>query len=271
MMRARLVSFVPCTLTVLLAMSVLSACTKLTESTPVLNRYGAINITAKSTSTSGAKANATVIFFQSYSAAVPNSATQQSDQCTFASVDTTLAVTQGVSKAGDAVAFTIGATNTSLPYDLLLFRYANLTTAPITYASGDVVQVVVPGATDVFPASNISVRLAEPMIPGSITLPTSGSPLAVTWNAASDTTSAVILSLRYANPSTSAYGNEQIFCALRDDGKYEIPASALTAFLASPNNRRSLQLTRWRTNQLLIDAHTLLHIATSVDSTIVFP
>lgn len=259
------------TRTLLFVVPVLSACTKLTESTPVLNRYGAVNITAKPTSTTRASANATVIFFQSYSASVPNSATQQSDQCTFATVDTTTTVTQGVGKAGDAVAFTIGATSLSLPYDLLLFRYANPTTAPITYASGDLVQVVIPGATDVFPASSISVRLAEPMIPGAIALPASGLPLSVTWNAASDTTSAIILSLRYANPSTSAYGNEQIFCALRDDGKYDIPASALTAFLASPNNRRSLQLTRWRTNQLLIDAHTLLHIATSVDSTVVFP
>ncbi len=259
------------TRTLLFAAPMLSACTKLTESTPVLNRYGAVNITAKPTSITRATANATVIFFQSYSASVPNSATQQSDQCTFAAVDTTTTVTQGVKKAGDAVALTIGATSLSLPYDLLLFRYANPTTAPITYASGDLVQVVVAGATDVFPASNISVRLAEPMIPGAIALPASGLPLSVTWNAGSDTTSAVILSLRYANPSTSAYGNEQIFCALRDDGKYDIPASALTAFLASPNNRRSLQLTRWRTNQLLIDAHTLLHIATSVDSTVVFP
>jgi hypothetical protein len=116
------------------------------------------------------------------------------------------------------------------------------------------------------------VKLAEPLIPGAITVPTTTAPMVFTWNAPepSDTTSAIILSLRYANPATSPYANEQIYCALNDDGTHQLPTSALAAFLASPNDKRSLVMTRWRTREQAVDGRTILHIATSVDTTLKF-
>lgn len=253
------------------ASSLGAACGTLTEANPVTNRYGAVNITAKNKSASTATANATVVFFTSFSAAVPNSATQAVDQCTFATVDTVTTPVTGVSKAGTSIALAVGSNTISLPYQDGLFRYGNAFDSPFVYASGDAAVATIPGATDVFPASNISVKLAEPIIPGAIALPAFGTNLAVTWNASGDTTTAVLLSLRYANPTTSAFGNEQILCALKDDGRFEVPSSGLTAFLAAPNATRSLKLTRWRTREALLDAHTILHIATSIDSTVKFP
>ena len=115
------------------------------------------------------------------------------------------------------------------------------------------------------------MRLAETLIPGAVAIPAPGASLSVTWNASTDTTAAILLSLKYNNPTTSSYPNEQIFCALKDDGKFEIPPSGLTAFLAAPNSSRSLRLTRWRTRETLIDPKTILHIATSIDTTVKFP
>jgi hypothetical protein len=129
--------------------------------------------------------------------------------------------------------------------------------------------VSIPGG-ERFPASNVTVKLAEPIIPGAVAIPAAGQPLVVTWNATNDATTAVRLSLRYANPASSTFANEQVFCSLRDDGRTEIPANALASFLASPNARRSLTLTRFRTNEARPGPNALLHIATTVDTTVTF-
>ncbi len=250
---------------------VVAACTSVTEATPTRNRYGAVSIRARNTANGRATANATTVIFEAYTTALPNSALQQSDQCAYVAIDTVTAPVKGVKKAGAQVGLSIGGASVSLPYDDLYFRYANPENAPFSYGAGDVVQATIPGDADVFPSSSISVRLAEPIVPGVITVPTGGTPMLFSWNASNDSTAAVILSLRYANPPSSSYANQQIYCALKDDGAHQLPTSALAAFLASPNIRRSLQVTRWRTREALIDARSYLHIATSIDTTLSFP
>ena len=254
------------------ALSALGACNSLTESNPSPNRYASISIKARNGASNRATANATAIFFEAFTAAVPNSALSQTDQCVYAAVDTTISVTKGVKKAGASVSLGIGSGSITLAYDDVLFRYANPVASPFGYAAGDNVQASILGDAAVYPASSIAVRLAEPLIPGTITVPTTTAPMVFSWNspAAGDTTSAIILSLRYSNPATIGYANEQIYCALKDDGNHQLPTSALTAFLASPNDKRSLVLTRWRTRELLVDAKTVLHIASSVDTTLKF-
>ncbi len=248
-----------------------SACGELTQANPTLNRYGAINIAAQGGTNASVPANATVIFFEAFTAAVPNSALQRTDECRFAAFDTTVTLTRGANKAGDNVNLAFGTQSVVLPYQASLLRYANPFDSPFTYASGDAAVVNIPGAAGVYPASSISVLLAEPIVPGAIALPAAGAPLVVTWNATTDATTAVILSLRYANPASGTFGNEQIFCALADDGRHELPGNALGPFLAAPGGTRSLRLTRWRTREALLDPSTVLHIATSVDSTIRIP
>ena len=247
-----------------------TACTNLTEANPITNRFGAVSILAKNASGTSARANATVILFEAFSAALPSSLLQQPDQCVFSQVDTATAIVRGVKQAGDAVGFTVGGRPLSLAYDATYQRYATPENTPFTYTAGEQVQVSIPGTASVFPASTIGVRLAEPIIPGTISIPSGTTPMTFTWNAASDTSSAIILSLRYANPAQSSYANEQIYCALRDDGTHQLPTTALAAFLASPNDKRVLQITRWRTNEVKIDSRTFLHVASSIDTTLTF-
>jgi hypothetical protein len=253
------------------AMLAMVACSGLTGANPTPNRYGSINIRARNAAGGGASAKATAIIFEAYSATVPNSALQQTDQCVYATVDTTTVTVKGVKKAGAAMSLTYGSATVSVPYDDVNFRYATPDNAPFAYGSGDVLQASIPGDGTVYPAANITVRLAEPLIPGVITVPSGTTPMAFTWNASNDSTAAIILSLRYANPPTTSYANEQIYCSLRDDGAHLLPTSALDAFLASPSAKRSLQLTRWRSRETLLDDRTILHIATSIDTTITFP
>lgn len=263
--------FLPALGALLLSAS-LGGCSNLTESsTPTINRYAAVNITGRTASATQARATATVIFFEAISVQAPSSTLQQTEECVFSAVDTTVTPTIGQNRAGTTIGLTAGTTALQLAYSDTLRRYATPVGQPFTYSAGEQVQITIPGATDVFPAQTIGVRLAEPIVPGPVAAPAAGQPFTVTWNATNDATAAIILAVKYANPGTSSYANEQIYCALRDDGSHTIPATALTAFLASPPNRRSVTLTRWRTNEAQPDSRSLLHIATSVDTTVVVP
>lgn len=245
-----------------------TACTGLTESNPTPNRYGSISVRARANSATGATATASAIFFEAFTAAVPNSALQRDDRCEFAAVDTTTPVTRGVKRAGAQLTLAIGGRSVAMPFDAGNLRYSSAGTS-FAYTAGETVQAAVPGEDLTFPAATIGVLLAEPLIPGPVSVPAANDPMIFTWNASADTSSAIIVSLRYANPSTSTYANEQIYCSLKDDGTHQISATSLQAFRASPSNRRSLVITRWRTRETLLDARTLLHIATSVDTALV--
>jgi hypothetical protein len=249
----------------------LTGCTGLDQTAPTANRYASFSIRAKNSTNGRAVARATAIIFEAYTAGVPNSALNRTDQCVYSQVDTSTAVVKGVKKAGNTATLGISGTTVPLPYDDIYFRYATPENVTFAYNRGDVVSASIPGAADVYPSATITVPLAEPIIPGTIRIPTGTEPMQFTWNGPNDSTSAVILSLRYANPATSPYANEQIYCSLNDDGVHQLPTTVLTAFLASPNSKRSLTLTRWRTREALPDSRTILHIASSVDTTLTFP
>ncbi len=250
------------------ALPAASSCLHLTEAAQLpVYKFGAISLRARSGPGSTALANSTAIFFEAYSAGVPDSKNQL-NTCAFSTVDTTTQVVTGVTKAGTAVSLLFGAgtstTTVPLNYDSTFKRYASAATT--TYKSGDSVRVSIPGETGGFPNSTIAVRLAEPLLPGVVTLPAAGQPMSITWNASADTTTAIIISLKYANPATSTYANQQILCALKDDGDQTIPAEAMAVVLASPAALRSLLLTRWRTQLVNPDASTVLHIVTVMDT-----
>ncbi|MEP6778984.1 MAG: hypothetical protein ABJC26_03785 [Gemmatimonadaceae bacterium] len=245
-----------------------SACLHLTEAANLpVYQFGAVSLRATSAAGSKAAATSTAIFFEAYSAGVPDSR-NQTNTCVFSTVDTTTPFVTGVKKAGTAVSLQFGSNSTTstvpLNFDSTFKRYTSSGTT--TYSAGDSVKVNIPGETGGFPASTIAVRLAEPLIPGTVTLPTTAAPMTITWNASPDTTTAIIISLKYANPATSSYANQQILCALKDDGSETIPADAITAVLASPPALRSLLLTRWRTQVVTPDATSVLHIVSVMDT-----
>ncbi|HEY0930283.1 MAG TPA: hypothetical protein VGE27_10230 [Gemmatimonas sp.] len=253
------------------AVAFVGACNSLTEREQFNDRFGAISISARNASTTQGRASASMIVFDASSVSIPNSLLQQSDQCVYASVDTTTSTPRGQLRAGDAIAMTVGAQNLSLPFSSTLVRYATPEANPFTYTRGDEATVTVPGEANGFPASNISVKLAEPIIPEPIPALVSGQVLPIRWNGTNDSTAAIILSLRYANPATSSYANEQIYCALRDDGSVDIPVGGVATLLASPANRRSMVLTRWRTSEKVLNETTLLHIVSTIDTTVAVP
>ncbi len=245
-------------------------CNGLTSADPVTNRYGAVSIIGRNAANNRAVANATVILFEAFTTALPSSELQQSDNCVYAPVDTNVTVARGVQKAGPLVNLAVGSATYPMTYDDRNLRYATDAAVPFSYVVGDSAQLTIPGDPAVFPATSIKVRLAEPLLPGAVSVPTGTTPMVFTWNAGRDTSSAIILSLRYANPASSAFANEQIYCSLKDDGTHQLPTSALAAFVASPNDKRRLQITRWRTRELRVDGRTFLHIASSIDTTLVF-
>jgi hypothetical protein len=247
----------------------LGACSSITDNQPSLQKYGAVNFLGKGTADGKGSASATVVAFESLDLLVPNSSTQQNDQCVFAVVDTLPSVVRGDRSAGETVSIAVAGASRQLPYSAADFRYATAGGAPIAYSAGDVATVSIPGDGNRFPALSGSLKLAEPLTLGPLALPAAGENLTVTWNATNDPTAAIILQVKYPNPVGSSYANEQVYCALRDDGSVVLPGALLNAFqLAS--SKRSLTLIRWRTNFIETSAAGL-HLASSIDTTVVFP
>jgi hypothetical protein len=251
-------------------MLVMSGCSTVSDPADLtLLNYGAISVQATHGDNGTGKAVATAIFFAAYAASIPDSRTP-ANYCQFSTVDTTTSPVQGETFAGASLGMLFGrgagSSSATLPYDAQFKRYAS--TVPNTYVTGDSVKVMVPGDTSGFPGAMISVRLAEPLAPEPFVLPPAGSPLTVRWNASPDSTTAILLSLKYANPASSPYPNEQIFCSLKDDGSEVLSAVAMGPVLASPAAMRSLQITRWRTQIATPNAASLLHIVSSIDTLI---
>ncbi len=267
-MRFRLSSLAGLAGSVVLA-AALAACSNLTGSDVPANRYAALNIQAKSTSTTAASGLATLIFFKGVNVTVPNSANQQTDQCIISGVDTSTVVTTGMNNAGNGIAFSVSGRSTALTYNTTLSRY-EAAAGQVTYNSGETATLTIPDAGTVFPATTLSLKLAEPLIPNAITLPTAGNDWLVRWNGTNDDVSSIQVQLFYANSSTATKPNEQVYCVFKDDGTQAIPSQYLATFLASPNGLRSMRLMRWRTNERVVDANTLLHLASTIDTVITF-
>ena len=248
----------------------LGACAGSTENQQTGQRYGAANFVAKRVAAGQAVASATFVAFEGRGVPIPNSSTQQNDQCVYANVDTSVVVTaRGDRSAGGAISIVVAGVTRTLPYSASDQRYATAAGAPITYAAGDVAQLSAPGDGASFPAVSGSVRLAEPLELGPLTTPATGANLTLTWNGTNDATAAIILSIKYPNPVGSSYANEQIYCALRDDGSVTIPGGLLNPFLLA-SSKRSLTLVRWRTN-LVTSNGANLHLTSSTDTTVVLP
>jgi hypothetical protein len=249
-----------------------AACDGVNQPLPIANRYMAVNITGRHGGAGQVSAGATVILFEAYTTAVPNSAQQQGDQCTLTPLLDTLGTeVRGQRQAGTAATLVVAGQTLTLPYSTLLSRYATAANAPFTYRAGDEGVATLPGDATVFPAASIGVKLAEPLVPGPLAAPVDGQPIAVTWNGTNDPTAAVQLSLRFASPITASGANTQLLCAVRDDGAFDIPAAALATFQVAPAATRSLKITRWRTNEAQPDPRTLVHISSSVDTIVRFP
>ncbi len=247
-----------------------SACSTVSDPDPLaLRKYGAVTVQAKHNADGSASASTSAVFFDAYSATIPDSPQPAKllsvFHCRHNGDDRRRHVASGkFNRPG--VRRGVASTD---------FRIAIRSDAFAIYISGEYelrrgrfAARHGPRRSRRFPASAIAIRLAEPLAPQPIVLPAAGSPMTVRWNASPDTTTAIIISLKYANPATSTYPNEQIICALKDDGAEEFSAIAMGPVLASPATMRSLRLTRWRTQVVTPGTTSLLHIVSSIDTLI---
>lgn len=245
----------------------MAACLNVVDNNNNLYQYGAVTVRGQGGGAAQVAATTSAVFFSALSATVPDSRNVQ-NSCAFSAVDTLPRTEQGDLRAGSALSMLIGAGSSkgtiALPYVSTNVSYVG--TQGFTYKAGDSATVAVPGDASGFTASGISIRLAEPIVPEDITVPLANNPMTVKWNPG-DSTSAIILSIRYANPINSTYANEQVLCSLRDDGTEDIAATALGPFLLSPLNKRSVKITRWRTQVVQPNLRSILHIVSTVDST----
>lgn len=254
---------------VLAVAAVLGACAGSTDNQQTLQKYGAVNFVAKRTGATQAAATATFVAFESVGLTVPNSSAQQNDQCVYANVDTSATTARGDRSAGDPVSIVVGGVTRSLTYSEADKRYATPAASPINYTAGDVAQVTVPGNGTLFPSIAGSVKLAEPIDLAPVVIPAAGNNLTITWNGTNDATAAVILQIKYPNPVSSSFANEQVYCALKDDGSVVLPGGLLNPF-SQATSKRSLTLVRWRTNLVTANG-AYLHFTSSTDTTVVFP
>jgi hypothetical protein len=248
----------------------LGACSNLSGSEAQPNRYGALNVQAKNNGTTGATGLATMIFFKGVSVSVPNSSNSQFDQCIISGIDTSTVAATGMNSVGSGLAMNIAGRAVPLTYNSANLRYETGANQ-VSYSAGESVTINVPDAGTVFPLSTLTLKLAEPIIPSALTLPAANTDWVVRWNGTNDGVSSIQLQLQYATSSTATKATEQVYCVLQDDGSVTIPASYLTGFLGSPNALRSMRLLRWRTNERVVDANTLLHLTSTIDTIVTFP
>ena len=245
----------------------LASCLSATDNNSNLYQYGAMTVRGLGGAATQVNATTNGVFFSALTASIPDSRLVQ-NSCAFSAVDTTNPVPKGDLRAGASVTLLTGTgsikTTVTLPLNTTNTSYVGA--SGFTYKAGDSATVSVPGEAGGFPASSVTVKLAEPIIPQDIIIPLANDNMLVRWNVG-DSTSAIILSIKYANPMTATYANEQVVCSLRDDGAEDILATALGPFLLSPVAKRSVKITRWRTNAVQSDTRALLHVVSTVDST----
>lgn len=247
---------------------VLAACTNSSDN-GITSRIAAVSIVGNTVDKTTASADVSVVAFDVSSDVllnIPNSTLQQTDQCVVASLTNPGTSPIGQMRAGDALQLMIGAETYNLPWSSTRNGYFTPSNAPISYLTGDVARAVISGSAEGFPAAEISVRLAEPIVIDSMSTLDADRPLEVYWNATRDPGTAVILSLAYANPATSTVANEQVYCELADDGAHLIEGVGLARAFASPPELRYITITRWRTSQSNPDDRSLVHIVSTVQT-----
>jgi hypothetical protein len=168
--------------------------------------------------------------------------------------------------AGSALALTIGAVQVSVPQRPVgAVSYNYQTTAPITFTPGDSARISVPGETGQFPAATLAVKTAEAFVVDPVAVPAVGDNLDVRWTPPGDTSSAMLISLRYADEGSTTL-NQQIFCDVFDLGQITIESNLLGGWANAESGLREVAASRVRTDQTGSDDGYLLHVLSSYDT-----
>jgi hypothetical protein len=225
--------------------------------------YGSLALESTPMTGVGASTRPYAYFFRAAPSRVriPNSRVT-SGRCDLAnySASTSTPPLLGDVSAGTALSLSIGGTEVSLPRTGLdSFYYASDGT--VFFTPGDSARLSVPGEVGQFPAFNLAVKTADPFQPEEIPDPSSGDDLTVRWTPAGDTSSAMLISLRYATQG-NATQNQQIFCDVADDGEAIVDGSLIGGWRQAASGSREAVFTRVRTAEATAEG-SLLHIFSS--------
>jgi len=131
--------------------------------------------------------------------------------------------------------------------------YRSTLTSGIPFTPGDSMVITVPGDRAGFPASTFRGKTAEPFSMVPIGTPVAGSPINLTWTAASDLNAAMFVTFRYsAAGTTPATLNRQIACAFIDDGSGQVPATVAAEWVAAATRDYTAQRIRTILTQIYL-------------------
>lgn len=244
-----------------------SACRPLTDATGDY-RYGSVSVRASGSGSGPYTAIPTATFFNSFEQTLPNSNTLQDVCGTYFYSPAT--ISPGNLEPGGPVPLSIRGSSVGMLDEPVGVPGVYVLPAPnsFQYVLGDTLRVNVPGAAGGFPAGQVSLRLAEPIQLAALTNVAPGDDFPISWANNGQGTSGVILALRFGVSATSLAPDRQVLCLVRDNGGYTIPGGILGEYYASPPDHRELNVLRWRTNSQQIDERSLLHIVSSLDTTV---
>ena len=147
----------------------------------------------------------------------------------------------------DAGTVSVAFSNTTLTLAPLtnnqLINYQAPVSSPFT--PGDSVTVTVTGAANGFPAVTRRVKTAEAFTLSAVNVPGAGQDLPLTWTPSAGDGAAMVIQLRYAATSSNVI-NEQLYCALVDDGSHTVPANQIQEWRGANGGLREVAAVRLR-------------------------
>jgi hypothetical protein len=229
---------------------------------PAPTRFAAFTLNSSGAPDGAPSVVPSAAFFQGNVGNIPNSRGAD-DRCSIGGFTATEEPASGGQPlpAGDAITMSLSGTQVTLaPVGVTApGTYAVAGGARVPFTPGDVASFTIPGAEGGFPASQTQVRTVLPFAFDAVPVPSVGSDVTLRWTPPGDTSSAMTVSLRYAAPGAAAL-NEELFCALIDDGEHVIDAAELARWQQSAGPREVLAL-RLRTELRRADGALLYAVS----------
>jgi hypothetical protein len=211
---------------------------------------GVIQMVANADTTNGFSTNPTVAFLKNVNLILPNSQSAP-DSC----VDSVLTQQEsgpplvGNVGGGTAVTAQSDLATATLPATLVGggTRYQLASgDGPLHYTPGSTIVFTIPGDPNGFPGMTFSAVTTTPFSLGPIETNPTGD-LRLTWGPVQDkANAALVISLEYSTSPTSSTADRQIYCAVKDDGAFDVPFVLAEKWKNSSAAARYVTAYRWR-------------------------
>ncbi|MGI8496463.1 MAG: hypothetical protein ACR2OG_02620 [Gemmatimonadaceae bacterium] len=246
-----------------LSLVLLAACSSVTDNRATLD-YGVITL---GTAGDGPaySTRPVAVFYRTSGVQLPTS-TISRDSCAILPFSASPVISRDTLvyvNAGDSIAVTLGTSSGQLKPASQngVQSYVLPGIGGLSYSPGDVATFTVPGVATGFPAASISAKTSEAFVLGSVTTaPAVGQGIPITWTPAGDAASKLQLSLEYATVGSTVL-DQQIACALVDDGAAVIPAALVGGWRDAAGGLRHIDASRIRISHRDLGSAQLLVIS----------